>query len=242
MLSLFISLYMLVVGIISPTTDDAKKTNKDRQEIVWDVPTTKKVVALTFDDGPDVIYTPKILAILKEHNAKATFFVVGFRAEKYPDIVKRQAQEGHELANHTYEHLDFRGKSERTIVREIKKTENILYKLTGKRPTLFRPPLGYYNRNVINAARNEGYTVVMWSGQQDTYDWKNPGTKRIVRRVVHHIQPGQIILFHDHGSGSRHQTVQALKEILPILKEKGYTFVTVSELLKLHPNYRDLNL
>ncbi|ANB60735.1 polysaccharide deacetylase family protein [Anoxybacteroides amylolyticum] len=234
-------IFLLSLSIVISSFFSANETNKI-DEIVWDVPTTKKVVALTFDDGPDIIYTPQILAILKEYNAKATFFVVGFRAEKYPDIIKKQAQEGHELGNHTYKHLDFRGKSTETVIHEIKKTETILYELTKKRPTLFRPPLGHYNRNVIDAVTKEGYTFVMWSREQDTYDWKNPGTPKIVRRVVQHIQPGQIILFHDHGSGSRKQTVQALKEILPILKEKGYTFVTVSELLKLHPYYRDLNL
>ncbi|MCL6586613.1 MAG: polysaccharide deacetylase family protein [Anoxybacillus sp.] len=234
-------LFFLSLSIVISSVFSANETNKIN-EIVWDVPTTKKVVALTFDDGPDVLYTPQILDILKEHHAKATFFVVGFRAENYPDIIQRQIKEGHELANHTYKHLDFRGKSTETITNEIKKTEAILYELTKKRPVLFRPPLGYFNQRVMKAATNEGYTVVMWSREQDTYDWQNPGTQKIVRRVVQHIQPGQIILFHDHGSGSRKQTVQALKEILPVLKEKGYTFVTVSELLKLHPDYRDLNL
>ncbi|KIP20944.1 MULTISPECIES: polysaccharide deacetylase family protein [Anoxybacillus] len=231
-LFLFLSLLLITTTPVHRIHDD----------IVWNVPTDEKMVAITFDDGPDILYTPDILTILKQYDAKATFFVVGFRAEKYPDIIKRQMNEGHEIANHTYKHLDFRGKSKQTIEEEIKKSEDVLYDITGERPTLFRPPLGYYNKQIIDIAKQRGYTVVMWSKHQDTYDWQNPGTRRIVRRVIEHIQPGQIILFHDHGSGSRKQTVQALKEILPILKEKGYTFVTVSELLKHHPNYRDLNL
>ncbi|MBB6175638.1 polysaccharide deacetylase family sporulation protein PdaB [Anoxybacillus tengchongensis] len=229
---LFLSLFVMATTPVQRMNDD----------IVWNVPTDEKMVAITFDDGPDMLYTPDILTILKQYDAKATFFVVGFRAEKYADIIKRQMDEGHEIANHTYKHLDFRGKSKQTIEEEIKKSEDVIYQITGKRPTLFRPPLGYYNKRIIDIAKQRGYTVVMWSKHQDTYDWQNPGTSRIVRRVISHIQPGQIILFHDHGSGSRKQTVQALKEILPILKEKGYTFVTVSELLKHHPNYRHLNL
>lgn len=231
-LFLFLSLLMTTATPIHQINDD----------IVWNIPTDEKMVAITFDDGPDILYTPEILTILKQYDAKATFFTVGFRAEKYPDIIKRQMNEGHEIANHTYEHLDFRGKSEQTIAEEIKKGEDVLYHITGKRPALFRPPFGYYNKRIVDVAKKQGYTVVMWSKHQDTRDWQNPGTSRIVRRVISHIQPGQIILFHDHGSGSRKQTVQALKEILPILKQKGYTFVTVSELLKHHPNYRDLNL
>ncbi|MGJ7034648.1 polysaccharide deacetylase family protein [Anoxybacillus eryuanensis] len=229
---LFLSLFVMATTPVQRMNDD----------IVWNVPTDEKMVAITFDDGPDMLYTPDILTILKQYDAKATFFVVGFRAEKYPDIIKRQMNEGHEIANHSYKHLDFRGKSKQTIEEEIKKSEDVIYQITGKRPTLFRPPLGYYNKRIIDIAKQRGYTVVMWSKHQDTYDWQNPGTSRIVRRVISHIQPGQIILFHDHGSGSRKQTVQALKEILAILKEKGYTFVTVSELLKHHPNYRELNL
>ncbi|SFA55484.1 polysaccharide deacetylase family sporulation protein PdaB [Anoxybacillus pushchinoensis] len=229
----------LFLSFLLTASTPVHRTNDD---IVWSVPTNEKMVAITFDDGPDILYTPDILAILKQYDAKATFFVVGFRAEKYPDMIKRQMNEGHEIANHTYKHIDFRGKSKQTIEEEIKKGGDVLYHITGKRPTLFRPPLGYYNQRILNIAKEQGYTVVMWSKHQDTYDWQNPGTNRIVRRVIRHIQPGQIILFHDHGSGSRKQTVQALKEILPILKQKGYTFVTVSELLKHHPNYRDLNL
>ncbi|MCX8003011.1 MAG: polysaccharide deacetylase family protein [Anoxybacillus mongoliensis] len=231
--------FFLFLSLFVMTTTPVQRMNDD---IVWNVPTDEKMVAITFDDGPDMLYTPDILNILKQYDAKATFFVVGFRAEKYPDIIKRQMDEGHEIANHTYKHLDFRGKSKQMIEEEIKKSEDVIYNITGKRPTLFRPPLGYYNKRIIDIAKQQGYTVVMWSKHQDTYDWQNPGTNRIVRRVISHIQPGQIILFHDHGSGSRKQTVQALKEILAILKEKGYTFVTVSELLKRHPNYRDLNL
>ncbi|KHF27765.1 Peptidoglycan-N-acetylmuramic acid deacetylase PdaC [Anoxybacillus sp. BCO1] len=182
-LFLFLSLLLITTTPVHRIHDD----------IVWNVPTDEKMVAITFDDGPDILYTPDILTILKQYDAKATFFVVGFRAEKYPDIIKRQMNEGHEIANHTYKHLDFRGKSKQTIEEEIKKSEDVLYDITGKRPTLFRPPLGYYNKQIIDIAKQRGYTVVMWSKHQDTCDWQNPGTRRIVRRVVQHIQPGQII-------------------------------------------------
>ncbi len=108
---LFLSLFVMATTPVQRMNDD----------IVWNVPTDEKMVAITFDDGPDMLYTPDILTILKQYDAKATFFVVGFRAEKYPDIIKRQMNEGHEIANHSYKHLDFRGKSKQTIEEEIKK-------------------------------------------------------------------------------------------------------------------------
>ncbi|WP_231563527.1 polysaccharide deacetylase family protein [Anoxybacillus sp. KU2-6(11)] len=111
--ALFLFLSLLLI-----TTTPVQRLNDD---IVWNIPTDEKMVAITFDDGPDILYTPDILTILKQYDAKATFFVVGFRAEKYPDIIKRQMNEGHEVANHTYKHLDFRGKSKQTIEEEIKK-------------------------------------------------------------------------------------------------------------------------
>ncbi|TLS37632.1 polysaccharide deacetylase family protein [Pseudalkalibacillus caeni] len=206
---------------------------------IWEVPTEKKVVAITFDDGPSEKYTPQILDVLKKYDAKATFFVVGSRLIDQPDIVKRQVKAGHELANHTYDHPNFRGLTEVEIRDEIRKTKKAIFDLTGYYPVLFRPPGGFYNNTIISTANNEGYTVVMWSWHQDTYDWKQPGVNKIVRKVVKNVKNGDIILMHDYG-GNRRQTVEALKQIIPALEKKGYRFITVSELIKMHPNYRYL--
>ena len=112
------------------------------------------------------------------------------------------------------------------------KTNDIIYSITGFKPILFRPVGGLYTDGMIDVAVKNGYTVVMWSWHQDTEDWKDPGVSKIVNKVLTGTKPGDVILFHDGGS-DRTQTVEALKEILPVLKEQGYQFVTISEMLKI---------
>ncbi len=213
-----------------------RKYYEARGEVVWEVPTQQKVMALTFDDGPNPNYTPQILQLLKQYKARATFFLVGSRVKSYPDIARRAAQEGHELANHTFRHPYMKRLSAEGIREEILKTQQMITDATGQKPHLFRPPGGYYNDRVVNTAKQEGFLVVMWSWHQDTRDWTDPGVRRIVNKVLKNARPGDIVLFHDHG-GDRQQTVNALKEILPELKRQGYKFVTVSELLKLRNQF-----
>ncbi|MFD2169318.1 polysaccharide deacetylase family protein [Tumebacillus lipolyticus] len=203
-----------------------------RGDVVWEVATEQKVIALTFDDGPDPVYTPQILDLLKQHRAKATFFVLGSRVEQYPDVAKREVLEGHELANHTYGHPGMRQISEQNLLGEIEKAHKIIKAVSGKKLNIFRPPGGVYNEKVVNTAKAAGYIVVMWSWNQDTRDWSNPGVRRIVDRVVKNAHNGGIVLFHDTG-GNRSQTVAALEQILIKLEQEGYRFVTVSELLQM---------
>lgn len=197
--------------------------------MLWDIQTEEKVIALTFDDGPDPRYTSQILEVLAKYDAKATFFVLGKNAEKYPEIIKRQYNEGHELANHTYSH-QFKS-SEIKLQDELKKTNDIIYDITGFAPTLFRPVGGMYTDNIINTAYKSGYKVVIWSWHLDTLDWKNPGVSKISKKVLDGASPGDVVLFHD-GGGNRAQTVKALEQILPELQKRGYKFVTISELME----------
>jgi polysaccharide deacetylase family sporulation protein PdaB len=202
-----------------------------RGDIVWEVPLEEKIIALTFDDGPDPSDTPAILDLLKQFDAKATFFVVGKKVEMYPELAKREIMEGHEIANHTYSHSYFNERMpEEKIQNEILKAEQIILKTTGQKPNLFRPPGGYYSENVVLAAKKSGYLVVMWSWHQDSKDWNTPGVNKIVKSVLKKTQNGDIILLHDYVEGKT-QTIDALKQILPKLKERGFRFVTVSELL-----------
>jgi peptidoglycan-N-acetylglucosamine deacetylase len=232
---------LLFIFVFPGTANDHKGRSffEEQGKAIWEIPTKEKVIALTFDDGPSSTYTPQILDVLKQHNAKATFFVVGSRVIEQPDIIKREIVDGHELANHTYNHPNFRGLTEEEIRKELRKTKQTIFDLTGFSPHLFRPPGGFYNETIINAAYQEGYIVVMWSWHQDTYDWKQPGVSNIVKKVLSNARNGDIILFHDYG-GDRRQTIEALKQILPELKKRGYQFVTVSEMLQMHPNYRYL--
>ena len=205
---------------------------EERGEVVWEVQTDKKVIALTFDDGPNPQFTPQILDVLKQHHAKATFFVIGSRIEQYPELAQREVQEGHELANHSYRHPGMTRISPEKLREEIDQAQKVIMSATGQTPRVFRPPGGVYNDKVVNTAREAGCMVVMWSWNQDTRDWSRPGVNKIVDRVLSNAHNGSIVLFHDHG-GDRSQTVKALTEILPELEKKGYQFVTVSELLNM---------
>lgn len=214
----------------STLADKGRKFYEETGQIVWEIKTEEKIIALTFDDGPDKKYTSEILALLSKYGAKSTFFIVGENAEKHSALVLQMYNEGHELANHTYTH-PIKG-SVRQIVKEVKQTNDAIYSITGYQPILFRPVEGQYTDELISAVGKGGYKVVMWSWHQDTKDWANPGVQKIVDTVLNGTEPGNIILFHD-GGGNREQTVRALEEILPELQKQGYKFVTVSELLKL---------
>ncbi|KMY33830.1 oligosaccharide deacetylase [Lysinibacillus xylanilyticus] len=230
---LFLSLCFLIISVFFTGrityADKGRPYYEETGEVVWDINTKDKIIALTFDDGPHPKYTAAILDLLAKYDAKATFFIIGKNAEKYPDLVLRSYSEGHELANHTYSH-PFKA-SVAELHAQLRKTKEIIYGITGFSPVLFRPVGGNYNDQMINAAVKDGYKVVMWSWHQDTQDWKQPGVNKIVQKVMKGSKPGDVILFHD-GGGDRMQTIKALEEILPELKKQGYTFVTISELIK----------
>ncbi|MFC9707848.1 polysaccharide deacetylase family protein [Paenibacillus sp. NPDC056933] len=232
----FIGLCTLII-LLGSHSAYAKPVQKNRQyyeergEIVWEVPTHDKLIALTFDDGPDPVQTPQILALLQQYQAKGTFFVLGKWAEKFPELIQQEQREGHEIANHTYGHM-YAVRSTRAdkYSREMNTAEKSIVEAGAERPLLFRPPGGYYNDMVIQVAKQHGYTIVLWSWHQDTRDWSSPGVSAIVNKVLKNARNGDIVLFHDKVEG-RSQTVTALKTILPKLQEQGYRFVTVSELL-----------
>lgn len=203
---------------------------KPKSEVVWNVSTDQKLVALTFDDGPNPVYTPQILDILQQYDAKATFFVLGKRVQMFPKIAIREVNDGHEIANHTFDHHYLIDVSAEKLKEEVEQTQEIIFDITEQLPHLFRPPGGYYNKTLIDLAKEDRFTVVMWSWYQDTKDWKKPGVHNIVNTVLNNVHNGDIILFHDL-EGDCSQTVEALKIILPELKNQGYQFVTVSDLI-----------
>lgn len=197
-------------------------------DIFWDAKTEEKVIALTFDDGPHSKYTPAVLDVLADYEAKATFFVLGAHAEKFPDILYREFSEGHEIGNHTYDHTTKLSR----LSKEMKETSNIIYAITGTRPKLFRPVGGDYNDAVVQRANKNQLSVVLWSWDQDTKDWSGVDYKSIADDVISNVSPGDVILFHDAG-GKREETVKALPLILDYLAENGYKTVTLSEMMKL---------
>ncbi|ELK45604.1 polysaccharide deacetylase family protein [Bacillus sp. SB49] len=244
-ISNWIAVLVLLFACISTTYSHASELKRPRSfyenqgSAVWEVPNPSKSVAITFDDGPSETYTPEILDLLAKYDAKATFFVMGSRAEENPEVIRQTALAGHEIANHTYSHGNIPRMSTTEIKEDLNRTNDVIEGITNTSTTLFRPPGGYYDTRIINAVNEEGYTFVLWSWHQDTYDWKQPGAGKIVANVLTKVQNGDIILFHD-GGGDRSQTVQALKKILPELKKRGYQLVTVSELMRMDPRYQYL--
>lgn len=208
---------------------------EQRGDIVWEVASAReKLICLTFDDGPDPEQTPVILDLLHKYGAHATFFVTGIQAMEHPELLRREVREGHEIGNHTYHHKFFRHPSRDAVLRELSEAEQAIVDASGKRSRLFRPPGGYYDQTIVDAAREAGYQVIMWSWHQDTRDWSRPGVGRIVSKVLGNARPGDIVLFHDHVDGT--QTISALEQILPELQKRDFQFVTVSELLRAAPS------
>jgi peptidoglycan/xylan/chitin deacetylase (PgdA/CDA1 family) len=189
--------------------------------------TNQKVVALTFDDGPDPEFTEAILEILKQKQVKATFFVIGENARQNPSLLRRMITEGHEIGNHGYTH-DY---SQRKLTDEIKQTDQSVYTATGTHTYFYRPPGGFVTKSQINMIKNQGYVVTLWS--VDSRDWRKPGVNRIVSNVVQKVFPGAIVLLHD-GGGFKSQTVLALEPLIDKLNADGYRFVTLSELQTLN--------
>jgi peptidoglycan/xylan/chitin deacetylase (PgdA/CDA1 family) len=194
------------------------------------VPTTVPVVALTFDDGPSVPYTGRILDLLLQAHARATFFVLGDEAARYPDVVRRLAHAGMELGLHGLTHRDVRQLGARQAVAQALAERDLLRRLVPGLPvTLFRPPYGAVARGLAPLLARNGLDLVLWD--VDTLDWTRPAVAAIVRRVERAVRPGSIVLFHD-GGGNRQETVEAVRRLLPWFATRGYRLVTVSQLVE----------
>lgn len=153
--------------------------------------------SLTFDDGPDPVYTPLLLDLLKRYNAKATFFLVGSHAERYPEIVRRIHEEGHLIGIHNYTHKSNWLMRPKTVKMQLKKTDDIIFEATGVRPTFYRPPWGIVN--LFDFAKNSGYRIILWSAMFG--DWRSaPGPDKLAERMLRKLKPGEVMLLHDCGT------------------------------------------
>lgn len=194
----------------------------DPKKKVPDVAPNKPMVALTFDDGPGP-YTERLLGYLKKYDARATFFLVGSSVNRYPEAIRKADKLGCEIGNHSYDHPSLTGLSVQGVQQQIAVTNSLIKKITGKNPTLIRPPYGAYNAGVCMAA---GLPVILWS--VDTRDWETRSAASTVSHIKTHVKDGDIILMHDIHS----QTVDAAAQIIPWLQKQGYQLVTVSELAR----------
>ncbi|MBQ9059399.1 MAG: polysaccharide deacetylase family protein [Atopobiaceae bacterium] len=187
-----------------------------------------KLIALTFDDGPSE-YTESILRILRDRGAVATFFNYGDNANLFPDACRAIAQSGNQLCNHGMQHMQLVGQDGDTIYNEIINGRNTIRDIAAAESTFLRPPYGEFNEYTWLATRGQVSAVVTWT--RDTLDWSQPGSEAIISRALNDIQPGDVILMHD-GGGYRGQTVEALPQIIDALRREGYTFVTISDLMR----------
>lgn len=198
-----------------------------RELPIYCVDTDEKKIAISFDAAWGADDTDELLCILKENNVKATFFLCGYWVEKYPEEVKKIAEEGHDLGNHSATHPHMSQLSSSQIAEELQKCHNAVKELTGIEMELFRPPFGEYNNTVIQTARANNYHVIQWD--IDSLDWKEQGVQTEINQVLSHkhLSNGSIILFHNDAK----YTPEALDTIIKGLKEKGYEIVPVSQLI-----------
>ncbi len=182
----------------------------------------EKKIAITFDDGPSEDYTEMLLEGLKERGVKATFFLLGKQAEKYPDIVKKISQEGHLIGNHSYEHVNLSNLTDSAAISQVDRTNRLIYEITGEYPQYIRPPFGCWKCNLDYDTK---MIEVLWD--VDPLDWKTSNSDVIAKRVIHKAEENDIILLHDASESS----VKAAFKIIDALQEEGYTFVTVEEIL-----------
>lgn len=211
-----------------------------RKDTFYRAKLSDKIVALTFDDGPSPVWTPKILDELKKKDIKATFFMIGKHVQEYPEIARRVAQEGHEIGNHAFDHPVFIFSKADKVEKEILANEAIIKHITGQTTKLFRPPKAWLTKQEKREINDLGYKIVLWT--LNSKDWAYFDDKYIIQYILKNIRPGDIILFHDSGGvfgiegGDRSETVKTLPQLIDKLKARGYRFVTVTELMEMGKN------
>jgi peptidoglycan-N-acetylglucosamine deacetylase len=208
-----------------------------RKGAFWQAETTEKVVALTFDDGPSE-WTSMILDELKKADIRATFFVLGNQTERFPVLVRRVRDEGHEIGNHSSSHRNLFFRNRSFLETEIRGAERSIRNACGVTTRIFRPPKAWLSGGGKKIIGEMGYRIILWT--ISSKDWAFKDESRIVRRILKNIRPGAILLFHDGGGvfgyegGNRSATVKSIPLLAEALKLDGYRFVTIHELIKLN--------
>lgn len=202
---------------------------------IYSVKTDEQKIAISFDCAWGIDYTETLLKIMKEENVKCTFFAVEFWTEKYPDMVKKISEEGHEIGTHSATHPHMASLSKSDVIKELETSALAIENITGKKVELFRPPFGEYSDTVITCAEEAGLYPIQWS--VDSLDWKDLSAAEIKKRVISGADKGAIVLFHNQGL----HTAEALPMIIKELKAQGYEFVPIGELIykdgyKIAPN------
>ncbi|MED1954780.1 polysaccharide deacetylase family sporulation protein PdaB [Brevibacillus centrosporus] len=216
------------IGYAEQDTISAFAGGSQAPQAIYKVDTKEKKIALTFDISWGESRTVPILDILKAKNVtKSTIFLSSPWSQRHPEIVKRIKEDGFEIGSHGHKHDNYSKYTDEEIRSQIGKADTILTEMTGKKPNLIRMPNGDFDKRVLQIAGDMGYTVIQWD--TDSKDWTNPGTENIINNVLSKAHPGDIILM--HASDSCKETHLALPVIIDKLRQQGYEFVTVSELI-----------
>ena len=192
-------------------------------------------IALTFDDGPDPLYTPQVLDVLEDYNVPATFFLLGERVDKYPNITRRIINEGHTIGNHSWSHPDLTTLNDRELSEEIFTTEEVIEETVNQETALLRPPYGFVSSSLITKLKRMDYKVIHWS--LDSLDWQAEKKEDVLNQTIPYLNRGAIILFHSAGGAGQSlmPTVKALPIIIERLKAHRIELVTVDNLLSIPP-------
>ncbi|MEI3036216.1 MAG: polysaccharide deacetylase family protein [Oscillospiraceae bacterium] len=223
LLGAVVYVFIILLGLGNMVVSLVSITEKELP--IYSVQREEALVALTFNCAWEENDIPQLLDLLERENIKATFFLVGQWIERYPDSVRQIVDAGHEIGNHSYSHVDFVGAGEEVIRQQMEKTDALIREVTGSDPVLARVPSGSYDSRVIRLLRQEGYEVIQWD--VDSIDWKKPPAKEITERILTKVQNGSIVLFHSGAA----TTLEALPDVIAGLREKGYCFTTVGDLL-----------
>lgn len=232
-LKLIMTIFLFTSFIISETYAQASAyplQMKYPNTMIYKANTDQKVIALTFDDGPDHRFTPSILNVLAKYNVKATFFLLGTRVEKYPDVTQRIYEEGHVIGNHTFWHPQLTKTGVKNMEWEMEKNQKQIKSIIDYNTYLFRAPYGAINSEMVKLLQKKNYRGVGWS--VDSEDWKSLPADKVKQNILSEVHPGAIILMHSAGHWTQDLsgTVKALDQIIPYLRKKGYRFVTIPEL------------
>ncbi len=222
----FALLIVTCIGFFAtPKVQDIVVSASKRDLPIYNVQTDEKVMSLSFDAAWGNEDTQILIDILEEEDIKVTFFVVGEWVDKYPESVLALHNAGHEIQNHSNTHPNMPALDYNKMVEEINQTANKVEAITGVRTTLFRPPYGDYDDTLVATLREQGHYCIQWD--VDSLDWKDPAPSEIVSRVVSKSENGSIVLFHNAAVN----TPKALPDVIKELKEKGFSFVKISDLI-----------
>lgn len=228
-LLIILSIVILIIGFVFSISIKKEGVigvfSKQKRLPIYSVETGDKKIAISFDAAWGDEFTDDILDTLDKYEVKTTFFLVAFWVDKYPDMVKKIYDKGHEIGNHSTTHPHMSKLTKEQLINELKITGDKIAEITGKEPVVFRPPFGDYNNLLIETAEELGYHTIQWD--VDSLDWKEMGAQPVVDRVTRNVKKGSIVLFHNNAK----YVSEYLPLVLEKLQEQGYEIVPVSDLI-----------